>query len=138
MKLKDCLERDLIRKNKEAKNRVKKSLEIAKRFLKAAVKNLEIEEYDICLITSYSSLFHACRALLFNKGYTERSHFCLFIALRDLYKDKKLHDFLDSIDRIRVVRHEVQYRGTTADKEEADFVINLATKFLDYVKKLLL
>ncbi len=75
---------------------------------------------------------------MFNKGYTERSHFCLFIALRDLYKDKKLHDFLDSIDRIRVERHEVQYRGTTADKEEADFVINLATKFLDYVKRLLL
>ena len=52
-----------------AKERVERSLEIAKRFLTAAKKNLGIEEFEIAEIASYNSLFHSARALLFNKGY---------------------------------------------------------------------
>ena len=76
-----------------AKERVERSLEIAKRFLTAAEKNLGIEEFEIAEIASYNSLFHSARALLFNKGYIERSHACLVTALRSLYnKDQILLD----------------------------------------------
>ena len=86
----------------------------------------------------YNSIFHSCRALLFNKGYLEKSHFCLILALRSLYKDdKKLLEFLSAVNKVRLSRHEVQYRGETADKTEAKFVLELAEEILNYTKNLL-
>ena len=37
---------------------------------------------------SYYSMFHAAKALVLKKGYREKSHFCLIIALRELYVNK--------------------------------------------------
>ena len=44
MNFNDCLEKGLIRKEKSAPLRVKRSLEIAERFLRAAQKNIEINQ----------------------------------------------------------------------------------------------
>ena len=43
MNFKDCLSEGLIRKDKSTPERIKKSLEIAERFLISAKKNIEIE-----------------------------------------------------------------------------------------------
>jgi len=137
MKLKDCINERLIRKDSKGSERVLKSLEIASRFMKSSIKNLEIREYEMAFIAAYNSIFHSSRALLFNKGFVERSHFCLYVALRSLYEDHKLIEFLNAIDKVRVSRHEIQYQGYVVDKEEVEFVVNLAKEFLNYVKKLL-
>ncbi len=138
-KFKDCLNKGLIRKERRAENRVEKSIEIAKKFLLSAKNTFNIAEYEMCLIASYNSIFHSCRALLFRKGYVEKSHFCLTEAIKDLYKsDKLLFEFLNSIDKIRLSRHEVQYQGVMAFKEEAEFVSELSKDFLDYIKEKLL
>ena len=132
----DCLKKGLIRRKEDAKLRVSDSIKIAEKFLNSAIKNLEIKEYETCVMVAYNSIFHSCRALLFEKGYTERSHFCLVSMLNFLYKDdKRLIEFLTSIDKIRLSRHEVQYRGEMASKEEADFVLELARDFLDCLKE---
>jgi len=49
---------------------VKKSLEIAERFLSSAKKNIEIEELEMSEIASYNSIFHSARSLPFKKEYT--------------------------------------------------------------------
>ena len=89
-------------------------------------------------IATYNSLFHCCRALLFSKGYKERSHYCLIIALKELFKEnKKIYEILNSIDK-RLSRHNVQYGGALVDEEEAKFIISLAEEFLSVVKEILL
>jgi uncharacterized protein (UPF0332 family) len=85
-------------------------------------------------MAAYNSSFHAARALLFAKGYTERSHFCLGVALRGLYKGKIL-DLLKTFEKIRLSRHNVQYGGALVKEDEAAFVIEFAQDFLDAVKK---
>ena len=70
MNFKDCLSKGLIREEKTAPERVKKSLEISKRFLSSAKKNIEIKELEMAEIASYNSIFHSARSLLYTKEYT--------------------------------------------------------------------
>jgi len=135
---KECLEEGLIKRNKEAPKRVSKSIEIAERFFESAKRNFEIEEYEMAVMGAYNSLFHSSRALLFHKGYVERSHFCLLVAIRTLYKDKSIREFIDTMDKIRISRHQIQYSGEFANKEEAEFVLEFSEEFLKLVKRILL
>jgi len=89
-------------------------------------------------IAAYNAIFHAARALLFSKGYVERSHVCLIIALRHLYRDElEFIDYLDTFDKIRLSRHNIQYGGVTTDKKETEYVLNFAREFLDVAMDLL-
>jgi uncharacterized protein (UPF0332 family) len=106
-----------------------KALLRLQRFLRSSNRNLEIDEFEMAEMAAYNSAFHAARALLFAKGYTERSHFCLGVALRGLYKGKII-DLLKTFDKIRLSRHNIQYGGALASEEEAAFVINFARDFL--------
>jgi len=138
MNFEECLRKHLIRKDESAIERVEKSLEISSRFLESARKNIEIEEYEMAEIAAYNAIFHAARALLFSKGYVERSHVCLIIALRHLYRDElEFIDYLDTFDKIRLSRHNIQYGGVTTDKKETEYVLNFAREFLDVAMDLL-
>ncbi len=88
MRFEECLNKGLIKKDSDAPKRVNNSLEIAERFLKSSRKNLEIEEHEMAELGAYNSIFHSARALLFAKGYVERSHHCLNVALKYLYEGK--------------------------------------------------
>ena len=138
MNFKDCLKKGLIRKDKSASERVKKSLEIAERFLLASKKNIEIEELEMAEIAAYNSIFHSARSLLFKKGYIERSHICVILALKELYKNNhQLIELLNTFDKIRISRHNIQYGGILVDIEEARFVFKFAKQILEETKKLL-
>jgi len=135
MGFENCIKKGLIKRHK-TKDRVLKSIEISKRFLESAKNNLNINEYEMCIIAGYNSLFHLCRALLFNKDYIEKSHYCLIEALNQLYKkDGKILRFLNAIDKIRLSRHEIQYRGEFADQKEAKYVLDLAKEVFKYIKE---
>ena len=138
MNFKDCLSEVLIRKDKSAPGRVKKSLEIAERFLLSAKKNIEIEELEMSEIASYNSIFLSARSLLFKNEYTERSHICVILALKKFYKNNhELIELLNTFDKIRISRHNIQYGGMLIDNEEADFVYEFAKQFLEKTKKII-
>lgn len=138
MNFKDCLSKGMLRKDKSAPERVDKSLEIAERFLTSSKKNLDIEELEMAEIASYNSIFHSSRALLFKKEYTERSHICVILALKELYKDEHdLIELLNTFDKIRISRHNIQYGGILIEKEEAEFVYDFTKQFLEKTKRVL-
>ena len=110
-------------------DRVEKSLKIAERFLRSAEKNREIEENEMAEIAAYNSAFHSVRGLLFAKGYVERSHYCLGVALKCLYEGEII-DQVKVFDMIRISRHNVQYGGARVCSDEVDFAIEFAWDFL--------
>ena len=138
MNFRDCLSKKLIKRDKSAPERVSKSLKIAERFLLSADKNIEIEELEMSEIASYNSIFHSARSLLFRRGYTERSHICVILALKELYKDyPELISLLNTFDKIRISRHNIQYGGALIDIEEAKFVYEFAKQFLEKTKTII-
>jgi len=138
VKFKDCLSKRLIIKDEFVPGRVKKSLEIAERFLRSAKKNIEIEELEMTEIAAYNSIFHSARSLLFKKEHTERSHICVILALKEFYKNNhKLIELLNTFDKIRISRHNIKFGGILIDIEEAEFVYEFAIKFLEETKKII-
>jgi len=138
MNFDDCLKNGFIKKDSTAPERVNKSLEIAIRFLISSKKNLDIDELEMAELASYNTIFHAARALLFKKEYTERSHTCLITALKALYiQNQPLLNLLNTFDKIRISRHNIQYGGILIDKDEAEFVLEFATSFLDHVQEII-
>ncbi len=135
MKFEECIDKGLIKRDPGATGRVDNSLKIAKRFLRSARKSLEIEEYEMAEIVAYNSGFHSARALLFAKGYIERSHYCLGIVLKYLYKEGEIVKLLNTFDKIRLSRHNVLYSGVLITREEAEFVVNFAEEFLEIVRR---
>jgi len=51
-------------------------------------------------------MFHSARALLYARDYREKSHYCLIVALRHLYVDKKLlpASIVESLNRAKTLR----------------------------------
>ena len=133
MRLDECLDKGLIKKDLRVTERVESSLVTSESFLRSAERNFEIEEYEMTEIAAYNSAFHSARALLFAKGYTERSHYCLGIALKSLYGGQ-IADLLNTFDKIRLSRHNVQYGGAHVNVEEAEFVVMFAEEFLSAAK----
>lgn len=135
MTFEECLEKGLIRQSGNASERVQQSLELGDRFYKSAGKNLDIGEYVVCELISYNSVFHYARAMLFAKGFIERSHACLFIALQKYYPENK--EMILKADKFRVERHNLQYSGLLADEASAKFAKGLAKDFGNMAKAIL-
>lgn len=138
MKFEECLRRGLIKRDPSTTERVKSSIEIAKRFLKSAERTFEIGDYIMVEIAAYNSVFHSIRALLFVKGYKERSHQCLAIAVRELYRaNPRIVELVNIFDRLRISRHNVQYGGALVNEEEAEFVLKFAKEVLETINQML-
>ncbi|RXE55373.1 DNA-binding protein [Methanoculleus taiwanensis] len=136
MRWKECLDRGLIRSAPGAQERVPGSLESAARFLRAAEKNVVIEEYEMAHLAAYNSAFHSVRAFLYAAGYVERSHACLVTAVRYAAgDDPEVADLLNAFDKLRIARHNVQYSGSLVCEEEAAFCTRLACQAFDLARR---
>lgn len=62
---------------------------------------------DVSIVSSYTAMFHAARALLFMDGYKERSHVCMAAFLRERYPE--LGEIAEIFDIYRKNRHESLY-----------------------------
>ncbi len=135
MTFKECLENGLIKKDSQAKNKVRQEYLLGKRFLRSAKNNLEIADFLMTEIAAYNAIFHFSRALLFSKGYAERSHGCLFEALKVLYPEHR--DLFSVASKIRLQRHNVQYNLGKVEKETAKFTYSFAMGMSKKIKLIL-
>ncbi|MFQ6088618.1 MAG: HEPN domain-containing protein [Candidatus Methanofastidiosia archaeon] len=117
---------------------IKKELEGAKYDLMSAEESLRNGDYKWSSVQAYYSFFHSAKALVLKKGYREKSHYCLLVALRELYvKTRKLDpEFADNFEISMDIRHEADY-ALIFDKESARITIENARKFLYKTQTLL-
>jgi uncharacterized protein (UPF0332 family) len=74
--------------------------------------------------------FYSARALLFSRGYLERSHTCLVTAVSHLFSDdREICNFAATLDKLRLSRHNVQYGGSLVLPDEAEFAAEFAQRF---------
>lgn len=136
MNFKDCLERGSIIKSELVVNKTDESLKVALEYLEDAEKVFDTERFRLCYLSSYISLFHTARALLYSKGYNEHSHICLYIALKELYfEDKKLLVHLNQMFSYLKEREMAQYEGKEIIKEDARNILLDAQDFYKCVRE---
>ena len=68
MNMRNCYKEGLLRKTKPSKQFALKSLDTSKSYIENAKDNLNLKNYNLVIFCSYTSMFHAARALLFKDG----------------------------------------------------------------------
>ena len=132
------LEKKRILLFRKSKALIKKELGAAKDDLNEAKDRLKNKKYKYATITAYYSIFHAARALIYSKGYREKSHYYLLVALQALFVDKGLieEELAKDFHTAMVLRESADYHGEFS-KEGAESSIESATKFLRKVGAIL-
>ena len=133
-----CINERRLIKIKSSKEMIQKELSSAEYDLERARNSLNEEDFKWAAVQSYYSMFHAAKALVLKKGYREKSHFCLVIALRELYvnEDTLNAEMVENLELCMHLRHEADY-GLTYHQESAETAIKYAEVFLDNTLKLL-
>jgi len=133
---KEALEKKKIFHFSKAKGLVDKELKIAFDDLSEAKDRFKNRRYKYATINAYYGTFHAARALLFSKGYRERSHYALYIAIEALFVETGMlekrysHILKDSMS----LREDADYGGEFS-KDGASLSINNAEEFIKKAKE---
>lgn len=77
----------MLRKINPDTENARRSIKISNEYLEKAMKNREIECYDVTVILCYTSMFHAARSMLFRDGIKERSHICIPLYIKERYPE---------------------------------------------------
>ncbi len=133
-----CIERKKLKRFKAAKGVIEKETHTSKDDLVFAKKSFDDQNFKWATIQAYYSMFHSARVLIYSKGYREESHYCLRVALENLFVEHGLLDseLLDGFDLARGLREDADYRAKFS-KESAEESIHSAERFLEEVKKIL-
>jgi uncharacterized protein (UPF0332 family) len=71
-------------------------------------------------------MYHAARALLYAEGYREKSHYCLSVALLELYVDtgKLSLSLVKNFDRAMLLRESADYKGDFSEAGAREVISN--------------
>lgn len=127
-KFRQLLEERRLVRIKPDRKLVLKEIEGAKSDLVAA-KSFRDGIFKWATIQGYYSIFHAARALLYSKGFRERSHYALLVAVQELFSDELERSLIQGFEDAMNLRQTADY-GLTFSEEGAIDVMETAEKFL--------
>lgn len=134
----ESLEKKKIFLSPNAKKLVNKELKVALDDLNEAKDRFEHGRYKYATINAYYATFHAARALLYSKGYRERSHYALTVAIEALFVQTELLE--NRFSRIlrdgMSLREDADYSGDFSE-EAASLSISNAEEFIKRSKEVL-
>ena len=87
---KACLDKKKLYRSDAAKALAGKEFKSATDDLADAEMSLSQKRCKWATIQAYYAMFHAARALLYSRGYRERSHFCVVAGIEHLFGETKL------------------------------------------------
>jgi uncharacterized protein (UPF0332 family) len=98
-----------IMKSQISEDMVFKEIQAAQSDLQDALDSMQNNKFKWATIQSYYSMFHSARALLFKKGYREKSHYALFLAIRELYSKEIESSLITRFEQGMELRQEADY-----------------------------
>ncbi len=133
----ECLKKGMVRPMPRDHESVGRELAGAASDLEDARENFAKGKYLWATVQSYYSMFHAARAVLFDRGYRERSHQCIEAFLDMMVKDGRLdHRFVDYYAAVRHLREIANY-DLSFSRDNAEIAIRNAAEFKEKIGSLL-
>jgi len=139
MKARECFQKRLLRRTNPDPFKVTKALEMAEMKKQRSQDLFENDFFEESIVSSYTSMFQAARALLFHDGVIEKSHACVVAYLREHYSATLGQDKINWLDTYRLERHESFYglEKSNVDEHEAEDALEKSEKFLETVQQIL-
>ena len=128
----DCLRSRGLRRFDCLPDAVARELSAACDDIADAAVMLDHQQWKRLTVTAYYAMFHAARALVMEAGYTEKSHFCLTVAFREIFGGtEEGADLASGIERARVLRENADYRSDY-DEAGARAALAVARRFVAF------
>lgn len=136
--LKRCLEKGKIVSFDKGPSLVSKELDSAHDDFLSSKDSYERGNFKWATIQAYYSMFHVARSLIYAHKYREKSHYCLVIALENLYVKSGLieKNIIENLILGKEMRESADYRHNFT-KEGANSLITAADEFLSIAEKLM-
>ena len=132
----DCFAARILRRISPDPEKSKQSLLIAEKRLSKAHEALTKEFYDFALLEAYTAMFHASRALLYQEGIQEKSHYAVYLYLKEHQQFPE--DIANLLNIHRAERHDVLYGlEYEVTQEDAKTTIKDAISFMNIIKEIL-
>lgn len=133
-----CLKNKRIVKQEFTNNLIVPEIEDSRSDLLRARKTFDEPDFKWATIQAYYAMFHAARALLFAKGYREKSHVCLKYAIQALYVDEGLLEqkYVEQFDVTMLLRETADYKRDFS-KDGAEVALKNAEEFLAKAEEML-
>jgi len=128
----ECLNKGKIKEFSDGPRLVQKELTIAEKDLYVAKQSMKNSNWKWSTIQSYYSMFHTARALIFSRGYREKSHRCLRIAVDFLFVNQGVFSekFINAFQTAKIMRENADYEENYSEKG-ARKLITVADEFLE-------
>lgn len=135
---KNCIDKKKLYKSHNAKGLVKKEFGSATDDLEDAKLSFSKKRYKWATIQAYYAMFHAARALLYSRGYRERSHYCVLVGIEQLFGEERHIDmkWVRAFKNAMSLREDADYADEYS-KEGAEIAINNAQSFLKEAERIL-
>jgi len=98
--------------------------------------SFEEADYKWAIVQAYYSMFHAARALIYSKGYPEKSHRACLVALKEFFLDALGEERIDDFEEAMDLRESADY-GSAYTDEDARNLVAKAQEFLENVRRIL-
>jgi uncharacterized protein (UPF0332 family) len=134
--LQKLLEERKLLKMRADRKLVLKEMVAAKADLKDAKESLKIRKSKWATIQGYYSMFHSARALLYDKGFREKSHHALLAAIRELYAHDIERSLIQDFEHGMYLRQEADY-GLKFSVSGAQDVIETEEKLFERASAIL-
>lgn len=113
-----------------------KEIEAAQTDLQDAHDSLKSNKFKWATIQGYYSMFHSARALVFSRALREKSHYALFLALRELFANEVENSLIRQFEECMGLRQEADY-GLKFSNNGAIEAIDGAEKMLTRAREIL-
>ena len=111
--------------------KVNSSIRIAQTKLEEAKKLFECDFFNNVVLSAYTSVFHASRALLYSQGIQEKSHYATYFYIKEKFSDKIPNSLINSFNNYRKIRHDILYgEEPEIEKDDSENAILDAEDFL--------
>ncbi len=117
---------------------VSKEINEAEHDLNSSEKSYQEGNFKWAIIQAYYSMFHSFRALLFSKGFRDKSHTCLKYGIESLFVDSGLLDntLVNDFDYAMKMREGADYGHIYSEdsalelKKSADRIYEVARRMV--------
>jgi len=138
MNVKDCFNERILRKIPIDLNKIKSSISISESKLEKARELLDAEFFDEAILSAYTSMFHIARALLYAEGIQEKSHYAVYIYLKEKYFNEISKTLINVFYDYQKERHNILYGfNNELTKKEAEEAIFYTSDFIISIKQIL-
>lgn len=115
---------------------ISKEVASAEADLKDAQDSLKQKKFKWATIQGYYSTFHSARALLYSRGFRERSHYAVLVAMRELFVNALGKDLIQRFGDAMELRQEADYASEFSEAGAIE-TIEGAEEFLRKAKEIL-